>query len=175
MAKVAFSKLKCKINEDSIPLQIGEEIIAVKQYLPIQEKLELIGKVIELAHMQDENYSNPVKAGVFRDLEIVFAYTNISFTDKQKEEPSKLYDLLYSSGVLSKVLDNIPEEEYRAIKIGIEDSISAVYAYQNSIFGILDSLRRDYSELDLDLNEITAKLTNPESIGMVRDILTKLN
>ena len=62
MAKVPFTKLKCKINIDEVPVQIGEETIAVKQYLPIQEKLGLIGKVVMAAHEQDENYSNPVKA-----------------------------------------------------------------------------------------------------------------
>ena len=120
MAKVPFSKLKCKINEDTIPLQIGEETIAVKQYLPIQEKLELISKVIMQAHEQDENYSNPVKAGVYRDLEVIFAYTNISFTDKQKEDLPKLYDILYSSGVIAEVLKNIPEDESWRLYLGLE-------------------------------------------------------
>ena len=109
MARIPFTKLKCKINTDEIPVQIGEETIAVKQYLPIQEKLELIGKVVMQAHEQDENYSNPVKAGVYRDLEVIFAYTNISFTDKQKEDLPKLYDMLYSSGIISEVIKNIPE------------------------------------------------------------------
>ena len=40
MAKVPFSKLKCKINEDSIPLQIGEETIAYARCLPEQEGSE---------------------------------------------------------------------------------------------------------------------------------------
>jgi hypothetical protein len=35
MAKVAFSKLKCKVNDTEVPVQIGEETIMVKQYLPI--------------------------------------------------------------------------------------------------------------------------------------------
>lgn len=175
MAKVPFTKLKCKINDSIKEVKLNDEItIEVKQYLPIQEKLALIGRVIELAHMQDENYSNPVKAGAFRDLEVVYAYTNISFTDKQKEEPGKLYDLLLSSGVLTAVIDAIPEEEYSAICLGVYDSIEAVYKYQNSVFGILDSLKQDYSDLDLDVNAISSKLTNPENLGLVKDILTKL-
>ena len=174
MAKVPFTKLKCKINTDEIPVQIGEETIAVKQYLPIQEKLGLIGRVVELAHMQDENYSNPVKAAAFRDLEVIFAYTNITFTDKQKEDPAKLYDMLYSTGVIDIIIDNIPEDEYNSIVVGLEDSIKSVYKYQNSIFGILDTLKKDYNDLDLDVNNISSKLTNPENLDLVKDILTKL-
>jgi hypothetical protein len=41
-----------------------------------------MGRVVELAHEQDCNFSNPVKSAVIRDLEVVFAYTNLSFTDK---------------------------------------------------------------------------------------------
>ena len=175
MAKVPFSKLKCKINEEIKQVKLNDEItIEVKQYLPIQEKLALIGRVIELAHMQDENYSNPVKAAVFRDLEIVECYTNISFTDKQKEDPAKLYDLLYSTGIMKIILDNIPEDEYTKIVIGVKDSIEAIYNYQNSVFGILDNLKKDYSNMDLDVNEISSKLTNAENLDLIKDILTKL-
>ena len=145
MAKIPFTKLKCKINTDEVPVQIGEETIAVKQYLPIQEKLELISKVIMQAHEQDENYSNPIKAGVYRDLEVIFAYTNISFTDKQKEDLPKLYDMLYSSDIISKVIKNIPENEYREIVLGAKDSIAAIYKYQNSALGILDNIKSNYN------------------------------
>ena len=118
MAKIPFTKLKCKINTDEVPVQIGEETIAVKQYLPIQEKLELISKVIMQAHEQDENYSNPIKAGVYRDLEVIFAYTNISFTDKQKED----------------FIDNIAQIEQkieRYCSLGKKTSISSMHPLEN--------------------------------------------
>ena len=176
MAKVPFSKLKCKINEEIKQVKLNDEItIEVKQYLPIQEKLALISRVIELAHMQDENYSNPVKAAVFRDLEIIECYTNISFTDKQKEDPAKLYDLLYSTGIVKIVLDNIPEDEYTKIVIGVKDSIEAVYKYQNSIFGILDTIKTDYSNMKLDIDSLNQAITDPETLEFVKSILSNLN
>ena len=175
MAKVPFTKLKCKINEDSIPLQIGEEIIAVKQYLPIQEKLELIGNVVMAAHEQDANYSNPVKANVYRDLEVVFAYTNINFTDKQKEDLPKLYDMLKSSGVLNNIIKVIPEAEYDEICAGVWHSINSIYKYQNSVLGILDTIGTDYSNLDFDITELQQKLADPNNLELVRGMLTKMN
>ena len=42
----------------------------------------------------------------------MYAYTNINFTDKQKEDPTKLYDILVSSGLVSKVINIIPVAEY---------------------------------------------------------------
>ena len=172
MARIPFTKLKCKINTNEIPVQIGEETIAVKQYLPIQEKLELIGKVVMAAHEQDENYSNPVKASVYRDLEIIFAYTNISFTDKQKEDLPKLYDMLYSSGVITEVLKNIPEDEYMEIVFGVRDSIEAIYKYQNSVLGILDTIKTDYSNMKLDIDSLKKDITDPETLEFLKELLT---
>ena len=174
MAKVPFTKLKCKINTDEIPVQIGGETIAVKQYLPVQDKLALIGRVIEQAHEQDFNYSNPVKANAILDMEIIFVYTNINFTDKQKEDPAKLYDLIYSSGVRNIIFDAIPDEELNILYDGVEDTIESVYKYQNSVLGIMDTLKTDYNNLDLDVTEISSKLTNSDTLGLVKDILTKL-
>ena len=175
MARIPFTKLKCKINTNEIPVQIGEEIIAVKQYLPIQDKLELIGKVVMAAHEQDENYSNPVKAGVYRDLEVIFAYTNISFTDKQKEDLPKLYDMLYSSGIIDEVLKNIPENEYTEIVLGVKDSIEAIYKYQNSVLGILDNIKSNYNQTEFDVEALQKALADLGNSPVVKEILPLLD
>ena len=174
MAKVPFTKLKCKINENEIPVQIGEETIAVKQYLPIQEKLALISRIVEFAHEQDYNYSNPVKIGVYRDLEIVFTYTNISFTDKQKEDLPKLYDMLYSSGIIKTIIDNIPEEEYLEIVWGIKDSVEAIYQYQNSALGILDNIKNGYNQTEFDVEKLQKSLEEIADTPLIKEILPLL-
>ena len=175
MAKVPFSKLKCKINEDSVPVQFGEETIAVKQYLPIQSKLELISRVIELAHDQDYNYSNPVKLNVLSDLEIIFAYSNISFTDKQKEDIPKLYDLVASSGLLNTIIQAIPENEYYEIKNGIYSSTESVYKYQNSAMGVLDTINTDYDLSALNIQELRDNLVEGKGVEFLQEMLTKVN
>ena len=175
MAKVPFTKLKCKINEDSIPLQIGEESISVKQYLPIQEKLELIGRVVMFAHEQDAKYSNPVKANVYRDLEVVFAYTNLSFTEKQKEDSPKLYDALKSTGIIDSIIQAIPEAEYNEICSGVWCSIDSIYKYQNSVLGLLDTIKTDYSNLELDIDKLNEQISDPELLTFVKGMLTNIN
>ena len=49
-------------------------------------------------------------------LEILYSYTNINFTEKQKEDPAKLYDLVVSGGLIKLVLQAIPEEEYNILE-----------------------------------------------------------
>lgn len=172
--KVSYTKLKCTVNENKVPVQIGENTIAVKQYLPINEKLELISHVINQSHEEDHNYSNPVKVDVYTVMEIIFAYTDISFTDKQKEDIAKLYDQMASSGVIANITKAIPAGELEIICQGVKDTIEAVYKYQNSVYGILDTLRTDYDNLDLNAQTIVDKIGAAENIDLVKDIMNKL-
>ena len=173
MAKVSFTKLGLKKNEDVGILHINEQDIEVKQYFPINEKLELISSVINSA-ADENNFSNPIKENVFLMLEILYHYTNINFTDKQKEDPVKLYDLVVSSGLVNKVTDLIPEEELDEVINGVAQSVKAIYAYQNSIMGILDAISTDYSNLNLDASEIQKKLADPDNMALLKQVLTKL-
>ena len=173
MAKVSFTKLGLKKNEDIGILHINEQDIEVKQYLPINEKLELISSVINSA-ADENNFSNPVKENVFLTLEILYHYTNINFTDKQKEDPVKLYDLVVSSGLVNKVTDLIPEEELDEVINGVAQSVKAIYTYRNSALGILESISQDYSNLNLDATEIQQKLADPDNMALLKQVLTKL-
>ena len=173
MAKVSFTKLGLKKNEEVGILHINEQDIEVKQYLPINEKLELISSVINSA-ADENNFSNPVKENVFLTLEILYHYTNINFTDKQKEDPVKLYDLVASSGLVNKVTDLIPEEELDEVINGVAQSVKAIYAYRNSVLGILESISQDYSALNLDATEIQQKLADPDNMALLKQVLTKL-
>ena len=173
MAKVSLTKLGLKVNQNIKNIEFNEQIIEVKQYLPINEKLELISSVINSA-ADENNFSNPVKENLFLTLEILYHYTNINFTDKQKEDPVKLYDLVVSSGLVNKVTDLIPEEELDEVINGVAQSVKAVYTYRNSVLGILESISQDYSALNLDATEIQQKLADPDNMALLKQVLTKL-
>ena len=173
MAKVSLTKLGLKVNQDIKTIEFNAQTIEVKQYLPVNDKLELISNIINLAH-DENNFSNPVKVQVFTAIEMVEKYTNISLTEKQKENPAKLYDLLSGNGLIDKIINAIPQAEYDVLVKGIYDTIESVYKFQNSILGILDNISQDYSNLNLDATEIQKKLADPNSIELLRGIMTKL-
>ena len=173
MAKLAFTKLGLKPNNDVVNIEINEQIIEVKQYLPTDKKLDIITNVLEFSH-DSNNFSNPVKVGVYTALEVIDKYTNISFTDKQKEDVLKLYDLLNGNGLIAAVVDAIPETEYNELLAGIHDTIESVYKFQNSVLGILDTISQDYSNLKLDAEGIQKALGDPENLGLLKDVITKL-
>lgn len=173
MAKVSFTKLGLVKNQAVKNIVWNEQNIEIKQYLPINEKLELITNVLNSAH-DEKNFSNPVKVEIFKTIEILYAYTNINFTEKQKEDIPKLYDLITSSGLFDTIKDNIPSSELDMLDESIYVSIDAIYTYQNSVMGILDTISQDYTDLDFNASDIQSKLADPKNIELLRGILTKL-
>lgn len=171
--KPTFAKLKLARNNSVKVVTFNDIEIEVKQYLPINEKLQLISNVINAAS-DENNFSNPIKEDLFGTLEIIYAYTNLGFTEKQKEDPAKLYDDMISSGFADVIIKEIPSEEYNAIVDGINKCVNAIYTYRNSVMGILDVVSNDYNSLNFDINQLSENLSNPENLTLLKDVLTKL-
>lgn len=167
MAKVSFTKLGLKINQEIKTIEWNEQIIEIKQYLPIEKKLLLMMDVIN--NSEDGNYANPIKITVFTALKLIEYYTNINFTEKQKEDFAKTYDLFNSSGLLKMILENIPVEEQNGINNGIKQSIKSFYKYRNSLLGIIDAISQDYNNTTFDLENIQKVLNNTD-LSLLQDI-----
>ena len=173
MAKIAFTKFALKKKDKVKTITICNNPVEVKQYLPVNEKLGLISRVLNYS-INDNNFSNPIKLEVFTNLEIVFTYTNISFTDKQKEDLVKLYDLLEENGIFDLIIAARPETEYNAILDGVQECSDAVYTYRNSALGIIDVISQDYSNLSLDATAIQQAIADPKNLELLKTVATKL-
>lgn len=172
MAKLAFSKLGLKNNNQVINIYYNEQIIEVKQYISVNDKLKLISDVINKS-IDEHSFSNPVKVTVFTALGIIEYYTNISFTDKQKEDPVKLYDLFQSNGLLKQILDAIPHDEFEELNNGVWESVEAIYTYRNSIMGILDNVSADYDNVNVDVNKTIEQIKNLDH-SFLSEVMDKL-
>ena len=173
MSRVAFSKLGLKKNEKIETIKFNDVDIEVKQYLPTEEKFKLIERVLSNSN-DDNNFKNPMKVNIFTDLEIIFAYTNLTFTDKQKEDVQKLYDLLDENGVIESVIKAIPQYEYTNLISAISETIDSYYKYRNSALGILEIISKDYSDFNVDLDKIQEKLSSDE-FSLLKEVITKLD
>ena len=174
MAKVPFSKLNVKLNNKVEIVSWESYEIEVQQYLPMDEKAKLIGNVINWSADANTNFYNPLQIKVFLTLETLYAYTNISFTEKQKENILKLYDSVVSSGLFEAVKNVIPVAEWNELENTVNNTIDLVYKYRNSAMGVLDAISTDYSNLNLDASEIQAKLSDPENLTLLKDVITQL-
>lgn len=173
MAKPTFAKLKLKTDTSIKTINFNDIEIEVKQYLPIDEIISLIENIINNSATELKFY-NPALVHLFYVLEVIYNYTNISFTDKQKEEPTKLYDTIVSSGLWNAIEEAIPEDELDFICEALDDTINSIYKYQNSVMGILDTISKDYSNLNLEASDIQQKLADPENLALLKDIMGKL-
>ena len=170
--KVGLTKLGLKKNTNLINLEWNNQVIEIKEYLPIQEKLDLIGRIVNLS-LDDNNFVNPARLQIFTTLEVMYTYTNINFTDKQKEDFLNLYDLLFSSGLWAAVKQALGNE-----LVLIEDTTIAVinelYKFKDSALGILQAITEDYEKLDLDADKLKEKIADKENVGFLKDVMDKL-
>lgn len=175
MAKVPFSKLQAcidgQVSQISYKDKNDKEIYyEVKHYLPFKDKLEMITKIVNQS-VDDNGFYNPMRVKLYTVLEVVYAYTNLSFTEKQKEDPFKLYDLLVSTGIFVDVLKEISEHDWVDIQDNIKTTIENIYKYRNSVMGILEAVSADYSDLNLNADALTDKVLNPESLATLKELI----
>lgn len=173
MAKIAFTKLGLTKNTEVKTFTWNDQTIEVKQYLPVNDKLEMCSRIINYSIDDNIKYYNPGKVAVFQCIEVILAYTNISVTEKQREDPSKLFDLL-NNGFVEEVYKYIPANEINVITAIVDATIEAIYKYQNSVLGILETVQTDYSELDLNAQNIQQALSKGEGVEFLKDVMTKL-
>ena len=173
MAKIPFSKLGAKCNTDIATITWHEQSIEVRQYLPMIEKAVMISSIINQS-ADDNGFYNPLQLKVYLVLEMMYNYTNISFTEKQRENATKLYDTVVSSGLYDVVMKAIPEEELQDVHNNVNVTIKNVYDYKNSVLGILEAVKINYSDFQVDTNALQSQLTDPENLSFLREVLNKM-
>lgn len=178
MAKVPFSKLDLKVND--IPKKIiytntkNENIeIEIKQYLTFEEKTEMISNIINQS-IDDNGFYNSARLELYKTMEIIYAYTNLNFTAKQKENIFKTFDQLVSSGLVMLIQENIPDSELQMITSTVLITIDNIYKYKNSALGIINTIVADYEGLDLEAAEIQQALADPDNLQLLKQILSRL-
>ena len=171
MAKVSFTKLNKIKSLEPIDIKIGEETISVIQYLPLEKKLAIMQNIIEQAGNNEEGFYNIVKLTVFYTIEMLRVYTNISFTEKQLEDPQKLYDIIVLNNIWETVKDSIPEKERDYIWDNTCALAREITDYNHSALGILKMARADYGETDFNIASIMESIKDPETLGLMKEIL----
>lgn len=174
MAKIPYNKLNLnKHRSELIEMEWGdgEDKITfnVKSYLPIEEMSEIVQNIVNYS-VDEKGYYNPIKIHMFTTVETFFACAEIKLTEKQRENYTKLYDELTDSEIYRFVPMNI----YQQVSGYVGEVIRSIYEYKNSAYGIMDALANDYKQLGESTDEIQRQLTDPDSLKIVKDVLSKL-
>ena len=141
MAKVSYANMKLKMNESVKEVQLGETKIEVKQYLPVEEKYSFLNIVLQNS-LENDIY-HPVKVDMYFHLYLVYLYTNINFTDKQKEDESKLFDVLLTNGIIEGVITTMPEAEYNMLVNLLNQMIEKNEKYKTTFAGVVGKFIND--------------------------------
>ena len=142
MTKVTYSSLKLKTKEEIKKIE-GTEI-EIQQYLPVQDKIDLID--ITLQKAKEGKLYNPIKIDMFFHLNLIYLYSNITFTEKQKEDEYKLYDVLQSNGIINQVIAAMDENEYNGLLNMINEKVENELRYSTTAAAIISNLIEDLPE-----------------------------
>ena len=83
----------------------------------------------------------------FFDLYLVKAYTNILFDKEDEADEVLLYDTLKNSGLLDKVKNVIPREEYDELKYYLFEIADCYHKYGNNFGNLINKLSQFVKEL----------------------------
>lgn len=106
-----FSDLKLKAK-DAIKIinPIKGVEIKVKQYLPMEEKVNLVQIALQQS-IEDGVYNEGLLIAYFNTYIVMF-YSDLEFSDEEKQDIISIFDILDTNGIITAVCDAIPETEF---------------------------------------------------------------
>ena len=172
MSKISYASLKLKTNTEIKEVKWEDKVIEVAQYLPINDKYDLI--MITLQKAKEDILYNPIKLDMYFHLHLVYMYTNLYFTDKQKEDEAKIYDSLESSGLLTEIIKNMNEAEYNDLWDKLNDYMEAELNYTTTAAAVVKAILGDLPKQMQAAADIVNNF-NPEKFSEVTNFAKALN
>ena len=139
--KVSYANMKLKVNTSVKTFDFKGQKIEVLQYLPAQDKYDLL--MITLQKSLEDGMYNEFKLNLYFELNLVYMYTNISFTEKQREDEFKLYDTLKSNNFFEQFFKVINEDEYTELFEQLNAIKNASFTNKMSVGAVINHLIND--------------------------------
>ena len=141
MAKVSYASLKLKLDTSIKTFDFNGSEIEVLQYLPIEDKIDLVA--ITLQKAEENGIYNLAALDWFFKLHMIYMYSNLSFTEKQRENEARLFDNLASNGFVDKFLEAMNKDEYNDLSSWIESVMKMTLKYKNTAGAVIQSIIQD--------------------------------
>ena len=136
--KVSYTNMKLKVNTEVNTFEFAGQKIDVLKYLPAKDKYDLL--LVTLQQATEEGTYNDFLVSMHFELNLVYMYTNISFTEKQREDEYKLYDALKSNGFFNLFYQALNEDEYNELFASLNALRKDTIAYRMSMSSVLNNL-----------------------------------
>lgn len=141
MSEVVYTDLKLKVDKSVDTFDFNGTKIEVLKYLPVADKYDLL--MIVLQKSEENGVYNSLKLDIFFHLYLVYMYTNLSFTDEQKEDEFELYDVLKSSGFMYHFMECMDEDEYGYLFEMMREIVKENIDYRSSAGAVVRSFIQD--------------------------------
>ena len=139
--KVSYANMKLKTNTAVNTFEFCGQKIEVLKYLPAADKYDLL--MVTLQKSLEGNIYNEFKLNLYFELNLVYMYTNISFTEKQREDEFKLYDTLRSNGFFELFYEALDDKEYEELFDQIAELKTTMEKSKSSIAGVISNIIED--------------------------------
>lgn len=156
----ALMQTRYKVNEDME--------LAVKTYLPIEEKAKLVQYVVDASLDMNTGCFSPIRLNTYFGLAIMKFYCDVEFGDF--DNPAETYDYIETTGILDGVLAAIPEDERNFIQELVDDTVEDMARYNNSFAGIMQAMNGEATNLGDSLDDILSKIKNREGMELLSEI-----
>lgn len=171
--KVSYANLKLKTKTEIKEFDFQGNKIEVLQYLPAEEKYILVMTLLNNNKLENGLYDH-VRMDICFHLLLIYAYSNLNFTDKQKENEDKIYDTLMSNGLMDSILSNIPESEYNYLYNMVNKYMEDNIKYNMTTISLVKSIIADLPKQAAVANEIVEKF-DPAKFQAVIDFAKAAN
>lgn len=142
-----FSEIKSKEAEViEVPFQDG--VIKIKTYLPIEAKEDLVSVTLQKAYEASGIY-NPLKVEKYYNVNVLYAYTDLIFTEEERANPQDIYDICEQNGVFDLVFANIPAVESRVLQDSLVETERKLNRLNTSAAGAFNLLLNSFSVEEL--------------------------
>lgn len=171
--KVSFANLKLKVNTEVNEFDYLDNKFEVLKYLPISDKFDLVNIVLQNSKRKD-GYYDPIQLEKYFNLYIVYMYSNINFTDKQKEDEDKLYDLLESNGIINEIISHMEEAEYEDLLEKLNETKESEMSYITTAAAMIRNIITDLpAQADAAMKIVNN--FDPEKFQAVKDFAVAAN
>ena len=152
-----FKDMIVTLQNELKTVQIGDNIqFNVKQYLPAEDKNALLEIAMQTA--DQGTILNTFALDAIFHTYLVFKYTDIEFSEEDREDLFTLYDLLEENGIINAVVAAIPVEEYNSLRTYLEEMVDSYLTYRNSARALVEQFSMFAPQVAQNLSEISKNI-----------------
>lgn len=151
MAKLSLNKLNLNKKQDIKIVSFEGNEIEVAQYLDIASKSGLINAAVRGSVI--DGIVDEILLDAYLHLFIVERYTNISFTQKQKENLLETFDLLDSNKFFNVIIEGMAENEYEYIFTMAKRLMNSLNEYNKNVVSIFQGFEGVLQDIISQVNK----------------------